>query len=250
MKSRPDLMAKYGYERLTPLNMDSCIVRRGLARAVGRACEQWAREAPNGRIVDVGCGAQPYRPWIEAAGLQYAGVDWPHSIHAPAQADTVTHDLNLKPWPFDAESFDGMLCTEVLEHIPDPAAFLREAARVLKPGGLMVLTTPLVWPEHEAPHDYFRYTQFGLRCLAEQAGFTVERVEPRGGWHAALAQLLGLWSYHAVGKPWNYATRLMVWPVMVLLASLDRGEAAAGRINLTLGFTLTARRRNRLDAAG
>lgn len=250
MKPLPDLASKYGHERLTPLNMDSCIVRRGLARAVRQACTLWSRETPDGRVLDVGCGAQPYRPWIEAAGLRYDGVDWPQSIHSPEAAGTVRHDLNARPWPFDAETFDGLLCTEVLEHIPDPTGFLQEAARVLKPGGLMVLTTPLVWPEHEAPHDYFRYTQFGLTRLAGRAGFTVERCEPRGGWHAALAQVLGLWSYHAVGKPWNYATRVAVWPVMAVLAALDGGEAGPGGINLTLGFTLTARRRNRLDAVG
>jgi SAM-dependent methyltransferase len=247
MNTAPRLPAKYGHERLTPLNMDSCIVRRGLARAGWHACERWARETSGGRVLDTGCGAQPYRPWIEAVGLRYEGVDWPQSIHAPEAAGIVRHDLNARPWPFESETYDGLLCTEVLEHIPDPGAFLREAARVLKPGGLLVLTTPFVWPEHEAPHDYFRYTQFGLTRLAAQAGFTVECVEPRGGWHAALAQILGLWSYHAVGKPFNYLTRLAVWPVMAVLAALDRGDARPGGINLTLDFTLTARRCNGLD---
>ena len=237
------LIKGYGKERLTLRNVDSCLVRRGIAETVARGCERWREELPGGgRLLDIGCGAQPYRPWAEAAGLEYTGADWPRSIHEAQKADAVSADLSQRPWPFADAEFDALLCTEVLEHQPDPAAFLAECARVCRPGGTILLTTPLLWPEHEAPYDFYRYTQFGLRHLFEQAGFRPEAIEPRGGWHTALAQTLGLWSVKAIGKPWNYGTRMLVWPMMGALLLAEKWGRSESTLPLTLGYSVFARR--------
>jgi len=63
------------------------------------------------------------------------------------------------------ETFDVVLCTEVLEHIPDPQRAIDEIYRVLAPGGQLLLTTRVLFPIHDAPHDYFRFTKYGLRHL-------------------------------------------------------------------------------------
>ncbi|MCB2155973.1 class I SAM-dependent methyltransferase [bacterium] len=239
-----DLISGYGKERLGLRNVDSCLVRRGIAESVARACERWRAElSDGGRLLDIGCGAQPYRPWVEAAGLEYVGTDWPKSIHEAQTGDTVTADLSQRPWPFGDSEFHALLCTEVLEHQPDPGAFLAECARVCRPGGTLVLTTPLLWPEHEAPYDFYRYTQYGLRHLFEQAGFEPEMIEPRGGWHTAMAQSLGLWSVKAVGKPWNYATRLVVLPIMAGLLLTEKWGRSQSDLPMTLGYTVTGRRK-------
>src|SRR5690606_27446949 len=133
-------------------------------------------------------------------------------------------------------------CTEVLEHQPEPSLFLAECARVIAPGGTMLLTAPLVWPEHELPYDFYRYTSVGLQRLLENSGFTVEHIWSRGGWHAALAQLIGVWSYYAVKKPFNYATRICVLAIMMLLDYSDRKTNYKSPLPLTLGYSIIARR--------
>ena len=66
---------------------------------------------------------------------------------------------------FEDNSFEFILCTEVLEHLHTPQQAIAEMKRVLQPGGTLVLTTRFVFPIHDAPHDYYRYTEYGLRHL-------------------------------------------------------------------------------------
>lgn len=80
--------------------------------------------------------------------------------------------------PFADEFFDTIVCTETLEHVADPAAVVREMARVLKPGGHVILTTPQYFPVHEAPYDFFRYTPYGLQHLFEGAELTIVTLNP------------------------------------------------------------------------
>ena len=192
--------------------------------------------------MDVGCGAQPYRGAIETAGLRYEGVDWPNSIHESDASDPVKWDLTKTPWPFADAQFDALLCTEVLEHIPDPRRFIQECARVCRSGALMVLTTPMTWPEHEAPYDYYRFTRFGLRALFEDAGFWAEEIVARGGWNTALAQLVGFWVCHAFPKPWRYLLQVLAWPAVAILPCLDYWMPQEPEHLLTLGYAVFARR--------
>jgi SAM-dependent methyltransferase len=239
MTSGKKLQRGYGNESLGLRNIRSVYVRRTLANAVASAMARWHGSLPSGAaVLDVGCGAQPYRSLVEDTGFAYTGVDWPSSIHtAGAAAETVRHSLTETPWPFADGSFDAIVCTEVLEHIPDPQALLNESKRILKPGGKMLLTAPLLWPEHEAPHDYHRFTRYALKMVFEKAGFTVDRLDARGGWHLSMAWMIGIWSFYAVGKPWNYLTRLAAMPVMAILAMCDNGRAE-GDQPMTLGFTV------------
>lgn len=90
--------------------------------------------------------------------------------------------------PFPDATFESVLCTQVLEHLPHPVKAIEEMYRVLKPGGLCLLTAPQ-WNElHEEPHDYFRYTKYGLQTLFEDAGFTVEALDQRGKYFSERAQ--------------------------------------------------------------
>jgi len=82
--------------------------------------------------------------------------------------------------PFANEIFDSCLCTEVLEHVPDPMIVLKEIRRILKPGGRVLLTVPFAVELHQTPYDFWRFTPFGLQQLFKSAGFEVERITPRG----------------------------------------------------------------------
>jgi ubiquinone/menaquinone biosynthesis C-methylase UbiE len=75
--------------------------------------------------------------------------------------------------PIASNSMDAVLCTQVLEHVADPDVMVKELHRVLRPGGVLYLTAPQGWFEHQPPHDYFRFTSFALRKIFGEAGFEI-----------------------------------------------------------------------------
>lgn len=148
-----------------------------------------------GRVLDVGCGHKPYRSLCGAMVSEYVGVD---REGGDADAD---HRAEAHALPFSDGSFDAVVSFQVLEHVADPGACVREMARVLRPGGRVVLTAPGVWPLHEAPHDYWRFTRHGMRALLANAGLTEARETPLGGFWSALGQMANLeLSRSAVGR--------------------------------------------------
>jgi len=142
-----------------------------------------------GRLLDVGAGEAPWRELLPK-GVEYVGVDADLSgefgmRHLP---DVTYYDG--KTLPYDDNSFDHVLCTEVLEHVPDPAAFLLDLKRVLRRGGTLILTVPWSARLHHLPHDYGRFTRFGLTALLDSAGFSGITIEERGNDIAVIANKL------------------------------------------------------------
>lgn len=109
----------------------------------------------NNLILDVGCGAKPYYKLFEKKSKKYIGID---VLHEEA-ADIICSADDL---PIRSNVFDVVLCTQVLEHVEDPEKTLKEVHRVLKKNGLIILSTHGIWVKHSAPHDYWRWTRFGL----------------------------------------------------------------------------------------
>ncbi|MCS6815758.1 MAG: class I SAM-dependent methyltransferase [Blastocatellia bacterium] len=136
-----------------------------------RECRAWAR----GRLLDIGCGNQPYRELFAPMIQEYVGLDRNWQEHLP---DVIGDALRL---PFPAETFDTVLMLQVLEHLPDPSGAMSEVWRVLKRGGRVILTAPQYWRVHEEPHDYYRFTRFGLVHLAQQNGLRVLWMKAQGG---------------------------------------------------------------------
>lgn len=143
----------------------------------------------SGRLLDLGCGTKPFqRPGIEWVGFDVEGNPF---------ADVVGSATNL---PFADASFDCVLSTQVLEHVDDPQRMLLECARVLRPGGTLILSAPQYWELHEQPHDYFRFTEYGLRVLLQRANFSVSDIRREGcgvrlaalAFNSAVAQIGGL----------------------------------------------------------
>lgn len=140
---------------------------------------QAARETESGMIVlDAGAGESRHRGRFPHA--RYIALD--RCVGDP-RWDYASVNIcgDLIQLPLAAASIDRVVCVVTLEHLEDPAAAIVEFARVMKPGGRLYLVTPLMWEEHQAPHDYFRFTRWGLRSLLRRAGLEVQRVDPVGG---------------------------------------------------------------------
>jgi SAM-dependent methyltransferase len=122
------------------------------------------------RVLDYGAAESPYRDFFPAQA-EFVAADLPGN---PGAALELTADGAV---PAPDGSFDAVLSTQVLEHVPDPAAYLAEAFRVLRPGGRLLLSTHGTFIYHPDPEDYWRWTGAGLRRAVTQAGFRVVRFE-------------------------------------------------------------------------
>lgn len=176
--------------------------RRELAAAVRELAPQLG-----GRVLDVGCGDRPYERLIPSQ--EYVGLEIDTPVNrARARADAY---YDGRRFPFEDGAFDAVLCNQVLEHVFEPEAFVREIARVLKAGGRLLLTVPFVWDEHEQPRDYARYSSFGLKALLERTGLQVSQQRKTAADLRALFQMANAYLYKVT------ATRS---PYLNLLAAL------------------------------
>ncbi len=151
-------------------------------------CEAlWAERARvRGTVVDIGCGMQPYRPWLGTADRWY-GCDLKRSASGRPTADLFASAYAV---PIREASADCVLSTQVIEHLAHPWELFGEARRILRPGGSLLVSAPQAEFLHEEPHDYFRYTRYGLSQLATDAGLVPVRVIPFGGAVALVGFLL------------------------------------------------------------
>jgi SAM-dependent methyltransferase len=133
--------------------------------------------AVRGRVLDAGSGRGTWREVIRSGGAEYESIDL-----APRGGDRPTWvgDVMRMPQVPDGR-YDAVVSHQVLEHLPRPWEALAEFRRVLRPGGLLVVSAPHLSRRHELPHDYFRFTQEGMASLLHDAGFEDIVVQPVGG---------------------------------------------------------------------
>ncbi|WP_299550023.1 class I SAM-dependent methyltransferase [Seonamhaeicola sp.] len=175
--------------QLTYRNLDRYYIRTSIFEALKRHIPFF-----KGALLDIGCGKMPYKAYIlkNSEITDYVGLDIETALIYDAKVKPdVTWDG--KTMPFKDESFDCAFGTEVLEHCPDPEIVLKEVNRILKPGGMFFFTVPFLWNLHEVPNDEFRYTPFSLERYLKKGGFKDIDIKATGGWHASMAQMLGLW---------------------------------------------------------
>jgi SAM-dependent methyltransferase len=155
-------------------------------RLRGIVSEQGAQYL-RGRLLDIGCGLKPYEDALRPYVQEHVGLDHADSLFSLERVDIVASAYDI---PVGSETFDSALATEVLEHLEEPVRALREWARVLRPDGYIVITTPFIWHLHDEPRDFFRYTPHGLRHVIEQSGLEVVKIELAGGFWTTFGQLL------------------------------------------------------------
>jgi SAM-dependent methyltransferase len=141
-------------------------------------------------VLDAGAGEAPYRHLFDHLAYESADFLKVRKAYAPP-----TYVCDLAAIPVEDGRFDCIIATQVLAHVPDPASVLREFNRILRQGGEVWLSTPLFYEETEVPYDFFRYTQYGIRHLADQAGLTVAEIAWLEGYYGTLAYQLGMASH-------------------------------------------------------
>lgn len=174
-------------------------IRKGLYNKISL----YSREL-NGRLMDFGCGSKPYQSLFTNV-TEYIGLDYAGEGHSHEQ-ESIDVYYDGKTIPFDNETFDSVLSSEVFEHLFALQQLLPEIARVTKKGGKFLITCPFVWEEHEIPVDYARYTRFALQDMLEKNGFEIEVIDKNGHFLLALHQLFVLYIHdHWLHKVWFFS---------------------------------------------
>jgi SAM-dependent methyltransferase len=148
-----------------------------------------------GVMLDLGCGEKPFEAFFSQYVDTYIGVDWSDTQHN-LKADIVS-DLNKK---IDLEDryADTIISLNVLEHLYNPQKFLDETYRLLKHEGTLILHIPFQWWIHEAPHDYFRYTPYGLKYLLNKSGYKDIHIQPASGFFTTILMKINYFSLRAI----------------------------------------------------
>jgi SAM-dependent methyltransferase len=192
--------------------------RTSVQYAVRKPLLDWleAQDVRGLRVLDVGCGDRPYEELLSGAA-EIVGFDVPGNPHADLHG-------SIDAIPVEEASFDVVLCLQVLEHVPDPAAAVRELRRVVKPGGRVFLSTHGVYPFHPNPDDLWRWTHDGLeRLFCANGEWSSVTVRPGAGTAATVAMLVA----HVIDL---LAKRVRLRPLGTpLVALLNAGGEALDR---------------------
>ena len=173
------------------------IIRRGIYKKI----KQKAVEI-KGVCLDFGCGSKPYESLFENAE-EYIGVDIEVSGHNNS-SNKIDYYYDGKVLPFQKEKFDVIFSSEVFEHIFNIHSILPELNRVLKTKGLLLITIPFVWEEHEIPFDYGRYTRFGITHLLNEYNFKIISIEQTTSDIETIFQLFSNYVFNAIKSKLNY----------------------------------------------
>lgn len=196
---------------------------------VGQLVDLYAK----GVVLDAGAGRLAWRSRLKSLASTYYATDY------TAGHSDLDFCADLQGGlPLVDASIDTIFCCSVMEHTPEPWRVLPEFERVLQPGGHVILSVPFVYYLHGGPEDYFRFTRYGAQRLAEQAGFTVIRVDGGGGLALTICQAVSMIATALLWTP--RASWLSTCPAAVLyrvgrwIDSLDKAGLFAQNINLVL----------------
>ena len=151
-----------------------------------------------GSIIDIGCGSKPYEPIFKKYSniTQYNGIDFPsYSINKdftsskPDYTFTKEYTASLQ-LPFPNKKFSNSVAFQVLEHHPQAEKLSKEMVRITKKKGKIIITAPFIWALHELPHDYFRFTEYGLRELFEKNNCKIIKITKQGSLFSVISMLL------------------------------------------------------------
>ncbi|HZS87069.1 MAG TPA: methyltransferase domain-containing protein [Chloroflexota bacterium] len=208
-----------------------------MRRSILRFVQDAARCLPPGsRVLDVGAAEAPYRELF--AHCEYVTADLAATEYHDFSAHPPDIVCDITAIPLPDASQDAILCTEVLEHVPEPDVALSEFRRLLVPGGHLFVTTPFVWFLHEQPYDFYRYTPFSLERLLVDAGFQDVSILPRERDITTLVMLLERYTYVAgwTRKPVRRRVRHLILKVLHEVVRGNRLYAGGLQPLLPVGY--------------
>ena len=190
-----------------------------------------------GRVLDVGAGRYPrYKNLFNFN--EYVSMD----IEAREGVDIVGRIENI---PSPDNSFDSIVCTQVLGDVFDLAGAFSELYRVLQPEGCVLITESLFDSLHDEPNDFWRFTEHSLRRLSENAGFTVEVLERRGGYYSVMAQQHARYWIERLNANGRWLARPLSFVLKIYgtwARFLDRNDRSRANQLFTHGYILIARK--------
>ena len=189
-----------------------------------------------GFVLDVGGGdGSRYRNLLNYSAFQSLDIDsntWPDILASASEI------------PLETDSVDTIFSSQMLEHVVDPVACLIEISRVLKPGGLLILTVPFLNEMHSEPVDFWRFTKFGIENLLEKTGFQIEVILQRGNFWAVSGQFLirfMIEKFHPYERP---KSMLFLAPISRVISkvclTLDKQLVSSHSEKYSLGWSIRA----------
>lgn len=199
------------------------IASQNILTAVKYCAEKYSK----GDLIDIGCGMKPYESLFYGHVNSYFGIDYePTSESNYGEKTRADKYVDCTDTGIEPESFDTILCTQVIEHVYDTRKFIAESHRLLKKGGHAFFTVPMSWRCHAEPYDYYRFTKYSLKEVFRNAGFEIIEIRELEG---AFASLIQHYIVFLVNRPlprtWGlrhirYALRILLLPLIFFLLNI------------------------------
>lgn len=158
----------------------------------------------NSKVLDAGAGPLPYKHFFNHCKYEATDFIDPHKI--------LDFTCSLDKIPKLANTYNAILCTEVLEHVENPQQVMNEFYRILKKSGKLFITVPQGWMLHQEPYNFFYYTKYGLASLLKKSGFKKFTIRPMGGYFKLLADTL---RFNSIAEQWK-TNKLIYIPLSIL----------------------------------
>ena len=145
--------------------------------AASKITQQFILQYAHGSVIDLGCGTAQYKKIL----LTNQKVTSYHTLDIEKRTEEVDIVGDIQNmYMLSDESYDTILCLQVLEHVPNPFQAMEEMRRILKKDGVLILSVPHLSRLHEEPNDYYRYTKYGLEFILQKVGLKNIEISPMG----------------------------------------------------------------------
>lgn len=199
----------------------------GYTRKAVEAALKYAK----GDLIDIGCGRMPYRKAIEPKVEKYIGLDHPSisKFYQPDKKPDILADITKK-LPIKNSSFDTVLMLQVMEYLQDPQRAIDNIEKILKPGGVVIISSPFLYPLHDIPFDKIRLTDTFLKNVIQNSGLKIIKINIQGGFWGFWLQSLEIFLFKKImdiikgKKDLTSLTQLafltVITPIIVIFANL------------------------------